>query len=427
MIHGDSNAPQSAPKSTRLAHKMDDDKKAAQSQDVVGSEKPPSKGNASQESPLLSPGLTLLNEVRYPDEDPMVARVNDDLDLWAVGYSTGVVRISPSAEDCHLSALAIHPADECQPVTDLSFCPNSKLLATYASGFLRLWMYSVDAGASLVGQVLETDDSAHGFRPSATNSILALAVSVDGQRCVTAGADCVCRVYDARSLRQVNACKAKASESSINGHKMRVCAVRYHPLGASRTEYEHVFVSAGWDDVIMIWDDRCSTALFQYFGPHVCANDALDIHPSTNFILAGSWSRDKELVSVFLFNHTVVATSNTNRAELQVDRPIYQMGHKAVCPPAMAYVAKWLDADTILVAGGNSNVLCVVSKAKMTLNASIQQLPGAVFSVAVSSGRMRRKERGRRSKVKEYRLAVCSANSLLFVRMEGKTARGGTA
>lgn len=42
----------------------------------------------------------------------------------------------------------------------------------------------------------------------------------------------------------------------MDGHVMRICAVKYHPRGAVYEDYVHIFITGGWDDTIQIWDDR---------------------------------------------------------------------------------------------------------------------------------------------------------------------------
>ncbi|XP_047098944.1 uncharacterized protein LOC124714013 [Schistocerca piceifrons] len=65
-------------------------------------------------------------------------------------------------------------------------------------------------------------------------------------------------------------------------HRMRIFALRFHQ------QSRDLFLSAGWDDVVKVWDLRIPDGCIRGItGPHVCG-DALDVMEMT--VLTGSWS-----------------------------------------------------------------------------------------------------------------------------------------
>lgn len=73
------------------------------------------------------------------------------------------------------------------------------------------------------------------------------------------------------------------------GHTNRIFCLKFSDL------VPNMFVSAGWDGTMFMWDIRASKAVNSIFGP-VISGDALDIHD--NLILAGSY-RDKDSLELY--------------------------------------------------------------------------------------------------------------------------------
>lgn len=105
---------------------------------------------------------------------------------------------------------------------------------------------------------------------------------------ISAGSDSKIVQYDGKTKKVKNVLQATDSRDVMNGHRMRIFALQYHP------DDPHVFISGGWDDTVHFWDDRTTHSVRKLYGPHICG-DALDIDPIHNHILSGSWRKNNVL------------------------------------------------------------------------------------------------------------------------------------
>ncbi|KAI9218599.1 WD40-repeat-containing domain protein [Blastocladiella britannica] len=118
------------------------------------------------------------------------------------------------------------------------------------------------------------------------NQIFGLEFSPLAPVLVTAGSDCVIRIYDDRDGIGANGHRLvqklrHGTEDVSAGHTNRIFCVRFHP---TRPE---LLMSGGWDSTIQIWDRTTGTAIKSIFRPHVCG-DSLDWDADGTRILAGS-------------------------------------------------------------------------------------------------------------------------------------------
>ena len=96
-------------------------------------------------------------------------------------------------------------------VSGAAFTPDGRFLATIAFG-RRLALYDIENGGHRIWERLDAHDDA----------ILSLAVSPDGSTLVTGGQDCILRLWDTASGKQV---------ASYVGHRNPVLAVAFNPDG----------------------------------------------------------------------------------------------------------------------------------------------------------------------------------------------------
>jgi WD40 repeat protein len=68
------------------------------------------------------------------------------------------------------------------------------------------------------------------------------------------------------------------------GHSNRVYSVKFID--------EHMMVTGGWDNNVLLWDTRTCRVAHGYYGPQVCA-DTLDV--CGDLILAGSFSKNEQV------------------------------------------------------------------------------------------------------------------------------------
>ncbi|PAA90658.1 hypothetical protein BOX15_Mlig028217g1 [Macrostomum lignano] len=389
--------------------------------------------------------LTLNSVVEFPDEECMVVRLSHDKALWAVGLSSGKIQFF-TTESCTL-VYSLDPPErkENETVTGLVFVPPDPssqkterqhlILACYATGQVRLWHYTGVANPllwTLQVEALPQEGESHPqqqseksrqrggkAKESENQQLLCLACSPDSQRFVVGGVGGEIRVYEFRRHNLINVCQSSYSVNRVDGHRNRVCALLYHPLGRQMpADYGHVFLSGGWDNTVQIWDDRRGHSLWVYFGPHVCGTDALDIDPLQNHILTSSWERHRALLQVWKFQDEAArGRVDLDEPGVQEDmlkgRPLGELQQDPLTAPSMGYVAQWLGDQYMLFAGSNANLLKIVDRGTLNMVASVSDLPKGVYSVAPllpDSSDSR----------KPAKLSVCSGNRLYTFRFERK-------
>jgi WD40 repeat protein len=82
-----------------------------------------------------------------------------------------------------------------------------------------------------------------------------------------------------------------SGHTMVSGHQARVVALRAH------TKDPNVFVTAGMDQMILLWDIRQPAAAGHFTGPNV-TGDALDVAADGSAILTGS-QRDSDQVELW--------------------------------------------------------------------------------------------------------------------------------
>ncbi|BHF68918.1 DNA-binding transcription factor activity [Sparganum proliferum] len=307
------------------------------------------------------------------------------------------------------------PKEETLPCTDIQCLlaepPGNVekvhiVLAVYASGFVRIWQYMSKSGKkNLACEWRETKwrpDRCSGEISAEDgcefNQILACSCSLDGQRFITAGTDTSIRVYEISSRKLIGNCQSSYIQERMDGHVRRITALKYHPRGVASQFYAHLFISGSWDDSIQIWDDRYEHSLWQYFGPHICGNDALDIEPEANHIITSSWRRDNSILQVWLFNEEALmnffetGTKEPIRGSLSpaISRrnsdqhltPLAEIAQNQLEPPTSGYVARWLGTKFMLYGGSDENILKIIDKSTLNTIASLSKFRRGVVSAA---------------------------------------------
>ncbi|GAA30019.2 hypothetical protein CLF_107341 [Clonorchis sinensis] len=195
-----------------------------------------------------------------------------------------------------------------------------------ASGTVRIWYYQgATADSRLLAthqeeKITRTEGPEYGPKGKRQyNQLLACSCSFDSQRFVTAGDDYHIRVYDLNENACVRVLSSSFTAERMDGHVMRICAVKYHPRGAYQEDYSHIFISGSWDDTVQVWDDRFVHSLWVYGGPHISGSDALDIEPTSNTILTSSWRHDT----------TILQASNYSNYDVHVIKVAENLTHSA--------------------------------------------------------------------------------------------------
>ncbi|CAH8574316.1 unnamed protein product [Schistosoma curassoni] len=368
----------------------------------------------------FSENLSSQNVLDFGNVNAMVVRTSNDNKYWIIGLSNGTI-VLLSTEDSEKQTNNFYtlnadgetlPCSDLQPVPELNgqIRDNCHLiLAVYVSGHARLWHYTGAMNSSrLLATITEERISNPSDAPVRTNAenvmnqILSCSCSYDGKRFVTGGVDCHLRVYDMKSRRRLRMCSSSFTKEKMDGHVMRICAVKYHPRGAVYEDYVHIFITGGWDDTIQIWDDRYLHSLWIYYGPHICGSDALEIESESNHILSSSWRRDKSILQVWKFNEELMIEFY-NSAEHQGDelsiptgreiinkqtgalyycKPVAEIPQDAYDGPSKGYVAKWLGPYYIAFGGSDANILKLISRFTLNVVGSVTELTSGIYSLA---------------------------------------------
>lgn len=225
-------------------------------------------------------------------------RFSDELDQLAVGYGDGSIRlfsVTNGKQTNEYLASSLPPVEHLRrlslelPVMSMKWHP----LATH-----RLYAACVD------GTVRQVDKQKNELTVVASepdNELTSIDFSADGKNYVTVGKDAHLRIYDSSKdllvhkynnqrrdtrLAQISA-NAGDDLTCTTGHYSRAFACRFHP------DHKNILLSAGWDNVVKIWDIRQKEALPESIpGPHICGEG---IDARGNDILTASWTRENSL------------------------------------------------------------------------------------------------------------------------------------
>ncbi|XP_071849159.1 protein tipD-like [Apostichopus japonicus] len=296
--------------------------------------------------PSTEGNLKVSFKVECPEE-VMCCTYNENGTLLAVGLVEGTIQVFAAESGTALYSLIDDEISQVYlPCTSLNFKPHTDedksinlLLATYASGMVKLWHVSS-------GQCLHT---IHEPRQTLTASF-----QRGGENFVTAGSDEKIFAYDTATKKRLRECQPSMSRHVMDGHRCRVFSVKFHPAQSNE------FISGGWDDTIQFWDVREEHAIRKIFGPHICG-DSLDIDQYHNHIVTGSWRKDNNL---------------------QIWD--YDSGHniKTVLPDitnSLLYCAQWLGRDRIAVGGCDANMVRVLDRGTLQTTGRLVDLPRGVY------------------------------------------------
>lgn len=199
-----------------------------------------------------------------------------DENYIAAGYGSGGVYVIRNDPNNLKVSPILHGQKRHYATMAIKFHRNLELMLTAgAAGEINAWnsrsFTSPDPKVSL------SEDG---------NEINALDINADGLIFATAGKDRHIRLYDSTNFclyHVINAPDALSMDemSIFSGHTQKIFGLRFHP------KEPHIFVTAGWDNCMKIWDKRISRCARQSVaGPRICGS-ALDL--MGNYILTGSY------------------------------------------------------------------------------------------------------------------------------------------
>jgi len=290
------------------------------------------------------------------------------------------------------------------------------LIVSYVSGLVKFWHVTSKQCLSTIRE--------HG------SESLTCAISNDKKCLYTAGDHDISKnipfaikQYDIETKKLIGtfspSVKTSTANSFIDGHVRRIFALKMNP------EYNHSFISAGWDDTVQFWDDREQHSVRRISGPHVCSESSLDISPDGKEILAGSWRR----------------WDNLQRFEWSSAKCIknYEMAPRH--PPIQPYSVKYLDARTIGVGTSSENTFMtfdtLINNGRHDIPMTkIANLPGGVYSfdslvqdkaglmrddgVSEYSMSMRSTTTGTNANSNLYRLYAIASSTNVYLALQNK-------
>ncbi|XP_062505948.1 WD repeat-containing protein 38-like [Corticium candelabrum] len=291
--------------------------------------------------PISEGPLKLLHPIKFSC-DVLCCALAQDQSYLAVGGADGQIRLFVVETGALVNCLSSPDDKQYGCVTSLQFRNKSHvLLATYSGGFVVHWQYN--SGRILHELKEDRQTSCAAFSPDATHF-------------ATVGSESYVAIYNEATGALVRKLDASPSLTTMDGHRRRVFAVKYHPTRPD------LLVSSGWDDTVQFWDVKSMTAVRHIFGVHVCG-ESLDIEPEKNKLLVGSW-RWNDSLQVYDFDTT----------KLIKTFPLDKGRHSQL------YCAKWLDQGMIACGGGTDNMARIIQTHNDQTQARVIKVPNAVVS-----------------------------------------------
>ncbi|XP_071943918.1 WD repeat-containing protein 89 homolog [Antedon mediterranea] len=336
--------------------------------EVINSER-----RGKRKDPVAEGNMRILSVVEC-HETIMCCKYNEMGKLLAVGFVDGSIKVYSGETGSILYSLGDHNTQESHlPCTSINFKPHlegdrseNHLLATYASGMVKLWHMST-------GQCLHTSHEAR--------QTLTAAYNQDATLYVTGGSDTKLNVYDTTTGQICKTCEPSPSVTIMDGHRFRVFSIKFHPHDNAS------FVSGGWDDTVQFWNTTSEHSIRKLNGPHICG-DALDIDPHHNHVVTGSWRTEYNLQ---IWDYSTGALIKNVPQDYN---------------NSLLYCAQWLGKDHILVGGCEANLTRIVDRGTLQTTGRLADLPRGVYCL----------DNNRQGNVPKF--AAGSDRSLFFLDMK---------
>ncbi|KAJ3023523.1 hypothetical protein HKX48_002686 [Thoreauomyces humboldtii] len=349
-----------------------------------GKKKFGSLGNLVGQRDSTATGQLRARAAPYRDTSEIfTVKYSLDDEYLAAGLGDGRISIISTRTNEFLTTLKpSQTIDTPLPCTSIAFRPdapaykNNKnvLAAAYASGdIIHHHLHS----PTPISVIHEPD-----------NQPTCIVYNTSGTQFATGGSDCVVRVYDGKEMRV--ACELRNGtgglEAETAGHSNRIFAVKFHPTET------WCLISAGWDNTVQIWDTRQTRSISSFYGPHVCG-DALDFLSPTQLV-TGSYRKENPLQTWSIASFSTSSSSSTPPA------PLSSTSSPGVEPETVP----WCHADNpdpltsllysvnvsrsgkyVVAAGGMATCVKVFSTITKRPMGMVTNLPGTVYSAAMSN------------------------------------------
>ncbi|VEN53657.1 unnamed protein product [Callosobruchus maculatus] len=301
--------------------------------------------------------LYIVSQLDTP-RDVLCCKYNEEFDYLAAGGSDGIIRVYNSntmEESFTLTDKDVK--NNRAPVTCIKHRPLSKtypitncFTGTYANGCVKCWSYNFNQCLYTIREKRQTFGITYHPR---------------FPKFVTFGDDLKICFYDEESRMQERVLTASDNPDKHDGHMSRVFAACFHP----KNNYE--LITGGWDDTVQFWDLRQPYAIRHLVGVHI-AGEGLDISASGKDIITAAFQKTDQFA---LWDYA------SGRCISVIEPDIYS---------CKLYCGKFVTKDFVVTGGTDPNMVRAVDLQTTGTAASINFLPGAVYSI--DAGPIRKKD-----------------------------------
>ncbi|CAH1279506.1 unnamed protein product [Diabrotica balteata] len=307
--------------------------------------------------------MTIVSQVEGPRE-ALCCKYNEEYDYIAVGYTDGVIRIYQALTGKHVFTLEDDDVKNVRaPCTCIKHRPVSKVYpitncytGTYANGCVKCWSYNFNQCLYTIKEKRQT---------------FGLSYHPRFPKFVTYGDDLRVHFYDEETRTQERILVPSEFPDKHDGHMSRIFAACFHP----KNNYE--LITGGWDNVVQFWDLRQPYAIRHISNVHICG-EGLDINQKGTEILTCSFQSVDPLQ---IWDYA----SGKRIATLEPD--IFT---------AKLYCGKYVSKDFIAMGGADPHLLRIVDLQTTGTAASVNFLPGAVYSLDIGPPKKKVQEKDRK-------------------------------
>jgi len=312
---------------------------------------------------------------------------NNEADKLAISMSDGRTRIASlptwtdSAHGGSVKEMVL--ADEevvfpkTAPVTATEWFPKrqgqgfehaNQVVSGYAKGLIKYWdvktgkcLHTIETAKTAVSSICFNPFESK-FAASANNKIY---------------------IYDEKLGTASGTLCSSPDAKKMDGHTSKIFQVLYHPF------QRHMLLSGGWDNTILLWDERAPHATGRISGPHICGR-SMDID-NNNHLLVGSWKRESNIQIFDLANNELLK---------EIDQ--YNDFRRKGTPYTKPYATRFLGNNHIVVCGSHEPMFKIYDKRDFKISGCFVDANYSMFCMSLP-------------KRIDYPIAVGSGNNVFFM------------
>lgn len=171
-----------------------------------------------------------------------------------------------------------HTVHENVPITSLVWKDNKRFYVGNTEGYIYEYEFSKEANKL---------ELTHQFTDEKEDQIFSLDYNQSLEQLVYGGKNMTINLFDDEKKQIIHT--YDKGDSYQAGHTNRIFCIKYIK------EQPNLFISAGWDGTMFLWDTRLKKSVDSVYGPTI-SGDSLDV--KGNLILAGSY-RDRNSLELY--------------------------------------------------------------------------------------------------------------------------------